>query len=888
MSNSLLKKVTSAVALTAIVASTIGSVSSTYANTAETEAANKLAGLGVIADQTSNVSAYRLGDTITRREMLKVMMNLNGSTVENKCEGKFTDLPATDWGCKYAEAALAKGFIAANATFRPNDNVSKAEALKMVMKAKGVEKDASATTWEKAYVNAAVTAGLIDASFTDYSTASKRGFTFTAAANAISADDLGLGGLLDGLTGTGGTSTGMTSTGTDTTNVVKAGDVEVSLNPTSAANGTQVPMSGIVKFAGVDFTAGSSDVALNTVEIKKAGLSTVSSSTKVWFEKNGLRVSGKASFTSEGNAVVSFAPSYVVKAGTTETLDLYVQISDTVSGTDYQFVSGTIESSAANITGSFMTPVLRTANYSVATYNASAASSSADYKASNDVVELGAFKIAATKPSSVTETRDELLKSISIYQSGSANLTNLANIVLVRNGATVSTSSSINGKALTFTVNDTIKDGATATYYVKANIANVENNIDTYQFYLKNTSDINIVEASSSFRSNADSATETNKFVSAYYTVNGGDVKFDRDSSVSLSSTVAPGTSGVVLMQGTITAKNAVTLEDPRLTISSLSTGNLSDYFNTLYLQIGSSVLSATAAGVTGSGIDFLGTVNVSGTATVKLYGTLKSTTSLADATIKFADVKLDSFKGTNQYTGNQNTLSTAVGSIPGVTLSVSNTTLSVTRNDGLGATTLAQGSKGVTVYGAQLSSTQGNPMNVTSASFVFTGSNASTSTGHLNNAYATLYVDGASVVSKTVDTSSAIKFDGFSTIVSSTKSVNLTVKVDFSDSFAGGTFAANLTSVAAVDSVSSKDITGYSIPTGAVFTVAQGQGDLSASDLTPKKQLLLAGSTAQKLFAYKVTATNDDVTLKDMAFTATGLNNVSNVRLTDSSMNVL
>jgi hypothetical protein len=884
MSNSLLKKVTSAVALTAIVASTIGSVSSTYASTAETEAANKLAGLGVIADQTSNVSAYRLGDTITRREMLKVMMNLNGSTVENKCEGKFTDLPATDWGCKYAEAALAKGFIAANATFRPNDNVSKAEALKMVMKAKGIAKDASAASWEVAYVNAAVTAKLIDAPFTDYSTASKRGFTFTAAANATdSSSDLGLGDLLGGLTGTGNT----TSTGTTTSTVVKSGDVSVSLNPTSSANGTQVPMSGIVRFAGVDFTAGSSDVALNTVEVKKAGLSTVSSSTKVWFEKNGLRVSGKASFTSEGNAVVSFAPSYVIKAGTTETLDLYVQLADTVSGTDYQFVSGTIESSAANITGSFMTPVLRTANYSVATYNAATASSAADYKASNDVVELGAFKIAASKPSTVSETRDELLKSITIYQSGSANLTNLANIVLVRNGTTVSTSSSINGKALTFTVNDTIKDGATATYYVKANIANVENAVDTYQFYLKNTSDINIVEASSSFRANADAASETTKFVSAAYTVNGGDVKFDRDSSVSLSSTVAPGTAGVVLMQGTITAKNAVTLEDPRLTISNLSNGNLSDYFNTLYLQIGNSVLSATATGVTASTIDFLGTVNVSGTATVKLYGTLKSTTSLADATIKFADVKLDSFKGTNQYTGNQNTLSTAVGSIPGVTLSVSNTTLSVTRNDGLGATTLAQGSKGVTVYGAQLSSTQGNPMNVTSASFTFTGSNT-TSTGHLNNAYATLYVDGAAVVSKTVDTNSAIKFDGFSATVSSTKSVNLTVKVDFSDSFAGGTFAANLTNVAAVDSVSSKDITGYSIPTGAVFTVAQGQGDLSASDLTPKKQLLLAGATAQKLFAYKVTATNDDVTLKDMAFTATGLNNVSNVRLTDSSMNVL
>jgi hypothetical protein len=40
----------------------------------------------------------------------------------------------------------------------------------------------------------------------------------------------------------------------------------------------------------------------------------VSSSTKIWFEKDGLRVSGKASMTSDGNAIISFAPAYTVKA----------------------------------------------------------------------------------------------------------------------------------------------------------------------------------------------------------------------------------------------------------------------------------------------------------------------------------------------------------------------------------------------------------------------------------------------------------------------------------------------------------------------------------------------------------------------------------------------
>jgi hypothetical protein len=66
----------------------------------------------------------------------------------------------------------------------------------------------------------------------------------------------------------------------------------------------------------------------------------------------------------------------------------------------------------------------------------------------------------------------------------------------------------------------------------------------------------------------------------------------------------------------------------------------------------------------------------------------------MADADIKFGDVTLSSFEGTNQYTATQNNLTTAVGSIPGITVSVSNSTLSVTRNDNLGDTNMAVGSK--------------------------------------------------------------------------------------------------------------------------------------------------------------------------------------------------
>ncbi len=136
----------------------ISSVTSTYANDYNTElsAANDLSSFKIIVNKSSTPEEYRLGDTITRREMLKIMMNLSPSIVEDKCEWKFADLQTSDWWCKYAEKALEEWYIAPNELFRPDDNVSKIEALKMIMQAKGIPKDSTETDWRRWYVSGAL------------------------------------------------------------------------------------------------------------------------------------------------------------------------------------------------------------------------------------------------------------------------------------------------------------------------------------------------------------------------------------------------------------------------------------------------------------------------------------------------------------------------------------------------------------------------------------------------------------------------------------------------------------------------------------------------------------------------------------------------------------
>lgn len=651
---------------------------------------------------------------------------------------------------------------------------------------------------------------------------------------------------------------------------VKAGSLNVSLNSDSAANGTQVPSTGTVKFAVVDFAASSSDVSLKTVELKKVGLASVSDAVgKVWFEKNGVRVSGKATFTSEGTAVISFAPAYVVKAGEKATFDLYVEL-NTSEGQDFQFASDIISTTAEQVNGSFTTPKLRTAKYTVAPITIAMASTGSTYNASTDAVELGAFSIANNDTSS--ETRDVEFKSIALRQNGNADLTNLSNIILVRNGVTVAKNPTINGKDITFTIGDTVKDGATATYYIKANIDTVDTTSDTYQFVVRYETDVNAVESATDFRS-----TVTWKPTLGLYTVKGGDITFAKDSSIELSSNYAAGSENVILMKGAITTRNAITLED--VTLTGNNTG-LSNLFSTIYLQIGSSTLSYSP--LSGEKVaKFLGTVTINGTASVKMYGKLKD--GATAQSLKFEDMKLGSF-GSAEYVSNSNAVTSYVGSIAGVTVTVQTSTLNITRNDALGNQTIAKGTNGLLTYGLSLTSDQWNGANVSNAVFTVDSNN----TAELyNNAYVTLYVNGVAKGSKTIQ-GTTVSFDSFNIDVTKTNSATIQLKADFADAFTSGNVQFTLSSLNVIDKLTSKTVSTYSKPAGAVFTVASAAGTIAASDNNPQAQLFLSPSTAQKLLAFKLTAKNDDIRLYNVNFTGINLDGLSNFRITDATGTVI
>jgi len=96
---------------------------------------------------------------------------------------------------------------------------------------------------------------------------------------------------------------------------VLAGGLQLSLGANSPANGASIPNNGIVSFGEIQFTAASSDVRVNSITLTRQGLGDRSDIDRVYFERNGVRVSSRGSLASDGVVTVSFSPALTVKAG---------------------------------------------------------------------------------------------------------------------------------------------------------------------------------------------------------------------------------------------------------------------------------------------------------------------------------------------------------------------------------------------------------------------------------------------------------------------------------------------------------------------------------------------------------------------------------------------
>lgn len=890
---SLFKKVTSTVSAFAVVATAVGSTLTASAASEFAAYADALAGAGIINTQTTE-AGYRLGDNITRAEMAKIAVKINGAEVATATDKMYSDVTTAKLGdlAGYIETAANAGIVSkANAKFRPLDLVTRAEMVKMLLAAKGVAttetsagfSDVTSSLGDLAgYINAAAAEGYISTgtSFRPNATAT-RGEAFKVAAGVAGVADEGEDTDLGDLFGTGSTTTtGSTSTGTTTEPVVvAAGDLTVALAATSPAS-KSVPSTGTVPFGKFDLSAGGADISVSTIKFVREGLGARSDISRVWVEKNGVRVSSRQTVGSDNVVTVSLSPALVVKAGATESVDLVATLSGT-TGSEHKFTvaaAADIGSTAKNVAGTFpvSTALMRTTSYAVAGVTFAKAGSASTYKVGDVNAELGQFKIT----NDATDDKSVTFKSIRLRNEGTGDIAkNIGNLAIYHNGAKVSTAVTVDGKYVSFAVNDVVAFGRTETYYVRGDINSVETTGgDTYAFSLQYSDDLTVDETTTGFRA----AITGPNTVWSTYTVTGGDIILSKSTVAASSQTVAPGTNDVVLLAADLKVAQPVTLQDLSvgLTQASLSgtLANLAADFSSLKLVLGSSTVATyTPVASSATGFVFEGSYTANASTTLKIVGNLRTT---AAGKYKISTIGFGSFSRI-EYVATGNSVQSAqfAGSTDGVTTTIGSATLTLTRNDGIADQNLAVGAQNATV--AQFTARANDVSDVTISKLKFTNGAGTGAVANANVTALKLLVNGVEKSTKSLS-SGAADFNDISIVVPKNTDVTIKVVANFSTAIASNEkFRLSLVD----DDVEARDVNSIQLGlaavsdaiTGVLYTFqTAGSASVALNSSSPSKKVLTPSADEVEVARYTLSATDDDLQLTDLYVYNTGSANLA------------
>lgn len=847
----------------------------------------------------SDANAFMPYNNLTREQFAKFASEFASSQLDivadESKDCSFSDESSFDSSLAASiELACQQGLMmGSNGSFMPKQLVTRGQVATVVSRMLG---EIDAMSSEQAHFDYLNSIGVMNVA--NLNSAMTRGdvmLVLYRLANGGDEDLCTLDPTLPGCTDNG-------NTGGNTGTVVKEGDLQISLNPSTPANMTSIPNNGVSKYATVDFTAGSKDVSLNSVTLMRSGLGSYTNFNggRLYFEANGVRISSRANVASDDIVNLTFVPALVVPAGKTVSVDLMAELASAPTGAENKFTSTVIDSSAANVNGKIETPTLRTAAYSVRTANFTNQGINTAYQGGETTTELGKFQLQNVGSTSLI---DLSVKAITLRNVGNGDAAkSLKDLVLFRSGNKVSTSTIINGRDVTFVLTDTVKDGQTATYTINGSVVGVDNQAgDTYKFILRQASDLNAVEATTSFRASVSIASTTNNdsaLTAGVYTVNGGELRFTRDTALALSQNVTRGSLQVEFMKGTLNAKQAILLENPTLNVIAGSSV-INQVATRYYLQIGNSTFSWTpTSGATTAQFD--GSVTVNGSVPVRLYADIysSSTSAVNNVPVQFGPLAYSAFTsslGRIEYVATQNAVpaSVAVGSISSSAVSVIDASLSVTKYDGLGTIVYtSNNAQGKQLYTVRLSNNVSNEIKV--GSITLTASNAA-----FNNGVSVNLKRGSTTLS-TKTLNGATTFNGLNIIVKKDQPVDLTFEGDFLSTIAApatSTFGVTFNAGDVIDNVTSNNVTVTGTPaTSATINVIAGGSVIATPNTSATSQGFALAGKEVKVGSVNIQAINDQLEVRALyvkvmgsgAFAANAGNQLSNFKIKDSANNVI
>ena len=478
---SLMKKTTASIALLALTSGLFVNGAKAYSQT-EVEAANRLATAGIVVPQ-ANPADYQLDRQVLRQEIAAVARGIAKLPKTTSCANVFKDVSATkpnDWACYSVEALANAGLIAKNDKFRPESNITKAEAIGMVVKAAyGNEYNFDASKggdWQKQVVDFAVSKGIVS-QFSNYTTPATRGFIFEAADKALNGnptpdqwDDLicKILGQCDKKDNNTNPTPAPDNKKDEKPNTnVGNGDLKVELSPESPANGYVVADSDRAVLLAFDVTAGKTDVTLKKASLKFTGLGDYKIIKNLAIYSNDVKVSkGERNFNNKLVADLSFDRDMVIKAGETKTLFVTATVSpenDTYNQTirvSLTNIEADGKNISANLTGATLTPQ-KVSNMAEADVETTAATGKLF------IGQEGVLYNFSVKEKSKRE--DLVVKTVTFEETDAnqVDLDNLANLELIANNKKVDAKFTYKKSKITAHLNETVKANEKVTFVLK-------------------------------------------------------------------------------------------------------------------------------------------------------------------------------------------------------------------------------------------------------------------------------------------------------------------------------------------------------------------------------------------------------------------------------------
>ena len=480
-------------------------------------------------------------------------------------------------------------------------------------------------------------------------------------------------------------------------------------------------------------------------------------------------------------------------------------------------------------------------------------------------VLLGEFRL-----DNATSERDVTFRNITLRNDGTADAAaSLSNLALYSDGQQVSSAVEMIGRDVSFTLSSVIENGRSENFEIRADATGAERNPETYEFRVRNTTDVTVTEVGTGF--SAPITLPAAPWNLGTVTVEGGDLLLSRDTSFTTTQTVSPSTSDVVLWAGRLNVNEAVEFEDIQVDMTLGGLANM-DQISSLRFVVGNQTVasitpSADAGTPTIATIDMDAQFTVSANTTVRLVANLRSN---AEGTFNNTAVTLGS--SDIRYLNNDE-VATLNGGAAGINTTVTDATLSITQNDGIDNINIVSGAQDVTVLGFALRASDVSDVRVTSINPTVTGSVS------MNNVSNVRLYQGSDLIA----TRNNYDFNSLNITIPKNTSVSFTIVADFNTSVAAFEDhtvtidpTTTSTNLVARDVSSNTDIVASNSASNAFVAVGVGELDVTVNSSTPLATIVTPSTSEAAAFRFDVEANNDRARITDIYITSAGTINLA------------